>query len=170
MFQTIKEKPTFLFAKGRRIIKEGQLANKAYLVKKGLFRRYYYTDAGEVTQQFYAENDIILSAKSFYLDKPSKYVVEALENAKVYVLELNEFVLEEEIEPLKHIFCKYILQNESLELIHATKEPAIKYELFLKAYPSLGNRVPQKHIASLLQIHPSTLSKVRGKMAKKQYL
>jgi hypothetical protein len=91
--------------------------------------------------------------------------VEALENAEVYILELNEFILEEAIEPLKHIFCKYILQNESLELIHSTKEPAIKYELFLKAYPSLANRVPQKFIASLLQIHPSTLSKVRGKMA-----
>jgi hypothetical protein len=43
-----------------------------------------------------------------------------------------------------------------------------RYELFLKTYPKIPNRVPQRMIASYLGITPQALSAIRGEITRKK--
>jgi CRP-like cAMP-binding protein len=149
--------------KGQHLIREGIITKEVYLVQTGLFRMFYYENDTEICQQFFTEGDIILSVRGFYKQIPSMYIVEALENAEVKILDIKNYFNIENSLTLIEIFGKYLFQKESLELIHAEKNIAFKYDRSIKAFPHLSNRIPQKWIASLLQIHPTTLSKIRNR-------
>lgn len=59
----------------------------------------------------------------------------------------------------------YTLQKRIIHLLSATAEE--RYLDFIKIYPGLVQRVPQKMIASFLGITPEGLSRVRKELAKK---
>jgi hypothetical protein len=53
-----------------------------------------------------------------------------------------------------------VLQNRVIRLMSASAIE--RYEAFLKTYPDIVQRVPQKMIASFLGITPEALSKAKG--------
>ena len=60
----------------------------------------------------------------------------------------------------------YSLQKRIIQLLSASAEE--RYLEFLKLYPNLVQRVPQKMIASYLGITPESLSRVRKQLGNKK--
>ena len=80
-----------------------------------------------------------------------------MENSIVVVAEKN---IEKENNVKKLIKRLEVLQNRIIQLMSATAIE--RYEDFIRTYPNLSQRIPQKMIASYLGVTPEALSKVKG--------
>ena len=54
------------FAKGEKILNEGDVCQHIYWVVKGLVRQYYYKNGKELTEYMAAENTIFMSIESLF--------------------------------------------------------------------------------------------------------
>lgn len=154
------------------LLKEGQVANHACFVIKGLARAFYISGDKETTRLFMDEGYIITSWLSFYTRKPSHEYIEILEDCTVACLHYDDVIrLYNEFPEFNIIgrkFTEYfffLAEQRSLMLRkHSAEE---KYLFFTEKYPDLFQRISQKQIATYLGMNEETLSRVRAKMLKK---
>ena len=156
--------------KGETFIREGDVPQKFAFVSHGLFRYYYVNEKGnEFTKGFFPENNFITSYTAMVRRQPSYYTVQALENARVLVIDYRQW------QHLYHghacwmnlLFAlveKGYMKKEARErelLILSAEE---RYRSFLNEYPDLEKRIKQHLIASYLGITPVALSRIRKEM------
>ena len=155
------------FQKGDTILQEGQVCRNLYFVEKGMVRQFYYKNNKDVTEHFSFEGRIVFCIESFLKQEPSRLIVEALENTKVYAIpydDLNNLMVRnQEIEMLyrkilEHVAISSQEHADSQRFENATE----RYERLLHEKPEIVLRAPMVHIASFLQMTPETLSRVRN--------
>jgi len=61
-----------------------------------------------------------------------------------------------------------LLLNEKLQVQAATLSPRERFLQFMEQHPTLLQRVPQKHIASYLNIQPETFSRFKHLLREKK--
>ena len=66
------------FAKGEKILSEGQTCEHIYWIVKGLARQFYFKNGKELTEYMATENTIMMSIESLFKEKPSMQVIQAL--------------------------------------------------------------------------------------------
>jgi CRP-like cAMP-binding protein len=163
---TIREYP-----KKHMLLQEGQVADYAYFVVKGLARAYYINDGKEITTRFMDEGFIITSWLSFYSRKPGYEFIETLEDsvlARMHFKDLEKIyadVLEFNIIGRKLAEHFFFLAEQRTQMLrkHTAEE---KYKFFLEQHPDLLQRIPLKYIATYLGMNEETLSRVRSKVAR----
>lgn len=151
------------------LLKEGQVCRNIYFVNSGTLRA-YYTDRQdkETTIMFGVADWWITDMYSFLNQVPAIMYIDALENSEV--LELSK----ENIDnlyidiPKFERFFRIIIQNayvrEQVRVIQNLSMSAEeRYEIFLKKYPQVVQRVTLKQIASYLGITPEFLSTIRAR-------
>jgi hypothetical protein len=133
--------------KGMILSKPGQI----YLVKKGVVREFITLNSGdEVTTQMIPEKEYF-----FCSSKSTRQKYQVLEAS---ILQRMENPGPRELTSiLEETLCRMELRAELLKL----KKPGERLETFEKQYPNICNRVPHYHVASLLNITPQTLSRIR---------
>ena len=148
--------------KGEILQKSGELNTKVYHVKSGLLRSYSIDKNGkENIFMFAPEGWVIADTNSS--ETPSVLFIEALENSVVMVLPKD---LEREKKNIAALTKRLnALQNRILMLI--STNAIERYEHFVKTYPNIVQRVPQRMIASYLGVTPETLSAAKSKHFKK---
>jgi CRP-like cAMP-binding protein len=73
--------------RGQVFLREDEVCDKFAFVVKGLMKVYFETGAKEVIVSFARENEIVLSAQSYFKGKGSGYTIRAIEQSVVvYVL------------------------------------------------------------------------------------
>jgi len=154
------------FAKGEKILKEGDTCTNIYWIAKGLVRQYYYKNNKDLTEYMAAENTIIMSIESLFKEKPSMQIIQTLEPTIVYALPNKEL----EAVAMRSVNIQ-ILYRKILEesLIISQKRADMlrfesaqdRYQRLVKTSPQLVLRAPLVYIASYLQMTPETLSRVR---------
>lgn len=148
--------------KGETLQRKGELSTSVFLVKKGLLRSYSIDDKGKEHIFMFGPEGWIVGDNVTPSEKGDLFI-DALEDSVVIPIPKNI--------PTKHDTQKLhkrigVLQKRVIMLMSA---PAIdRYNHFLKTYPDIIQRVPQKMIASYLGITPQALSTIRGKLAKKK--
>ncbi len=154
------------------LLKEGQVANHACFVIKGLARGYYTAGEKEVTRLFMDEGFIITSWLSFYSRQPAHEAIELLEDCTLACMHHDDLQKIYAAFPEFNILGRkvterffYLSERRSLMLRRHTAEE--KYQMFVEQYPTLFQRIAQKQIATYLGISEETLSRVRAKMLKK---
>lgn len=164
--ESIKKKTT--------LFKQGSKNTKIYYLRKGLVRMYHIKDNGEeITFNLIAENNVVANFDFIVTEQPSKFYYETLENSnffsidyqildsiinKNHKLESNrKFVLRKIIFEVKERIESFVLLN-----------PEERYIKFIKDFPELSNRVPDKYIANVLGITPVSLSRIRKRIASKK--
>lgn len=161
-------------SKGQFLLQEGEICHDSFFVNKGLLRMYSLDKNGkEHILHFAPENWILVDRSSLYLNQPSDYYIDAVEDAEVLVLSPSYFQFLEEKQPsviskqntLLHTHVSS-LQKRITQLLGATAEE--RYLDFLKTYPNIFERVPQWMVASYLGITPESLSRVRKELVKKK--
>ena len=74
----------FKYSKGDVVLPEGETCRHMYFVERGMVRQYYYKGGRDVTEHFSYEGRIVICIESFLKQEPSRLIVEALENSRLY--------------------------------------------------------------------------------------
>lgn len=152
------------------VLQAGQVCRHEYFVNKGCLKTSYTDDAGnEHVAMFGIEDWWAGDLYSVFTGQPSLYDIEALEDTEV--LEIHKDDLEKLYErvPKFERFFRILLQNayvvqqyRIIQNLSFTAEQ--RYAEFLKKYPGLEQRLPQKQIAAFLGITPEFMSKMKKRM------
>ncbi|MBK9511709.1 MAG: Crp/Fnr family transcriptional regulator [Cytophagaceae bacterium] len=153
------------------ILKDGKICKHYTYINKGCFKMFGIDDKGfSHNIQFAAEGNWIADVGSFYTQLPSNLNIEAIEDAEIFQIpQADLYELFVQIPKLNRMF-KVTIENNFVELqnrvIQNFSSTAVqRYNSFLKHYPFLSNRLPNKEIASYLGITPEFLSKIRKEMS-----
>lgn len=157
--------------KGTILQMQGTKASKAFLVKKGLLRSYIIDEGGkEHIFLFAPEGWLVSDLESQVKDSEAELFIDALEDSELEVIDrkaLEEIQMKQipySVAMEKLMKRVGVLQRRVIMLMSMSAKK--RYVHFLKTYPDIPNRVPQKMIASYLGITPEALSKIRGAMAR----
>ncbi len=162
------------FGQGEIIFPEGSTNDNVYFINKGLIRIFTFNENGdEITFRIVAEGQIFANADYLFYNKASRFTFEALEDTKVHFISYEDLqaVLDRNIKLEKNRkFALLSLLKESNERVESfvLMTPEERYLSFVKKFPSINNRVKDKHLASVLGITPVSLSRIRKRISQKQ--
>jgi len=154
------------FAKGEKILAEGEICRYIFWIVKGLVRQYYYKNGKELTEYMATENTICMSIESLFKEEPSRQIMQALEPTLLYALPMHDL----EATAMKSVniqmMYRKILEESLIISQHRAdmlrfESAQDRYRLLVKRSPQLILRAPLVYIASYLQMTPETLSRVR---------
>lgn len=148
-------------------LQEGDVNKYIGFVIKGAFRMYSVDGKGhEHIVRFSLENWWVGDYESYTLQIPSKYNVDAVEDAELLIISNTQ---SEELQSKVPAFAGMIreldkraniaTQNRVHAAISLTAEE--RYQHLQETYPGFLQRFPQNMIASYLGISPETLSRIR---------
>jgi CRP-like cAMP-binding protein len=156
-----------------KVTREGEIEQYLNIVAKGLVRKYLPVREGEQTIQLAVEGHIIHSELSFFYRTPSNCVVETIE--PTVFLSISHGSLEQlydqfpRIERLGRLIVTDLFVKKDLhyfdQLRKSTRERFLDY---IKTHSHMLQRVPQKYLASYLNIKPETFSRLKHLIQQKK--
>ena len=154
------------FKRGETPVKDGDVCDSLYYIEKGLTRQYYVKNGKEVTEHLEYEGGIVMCIESFFLQEPSRLVIETLEPSKIYAIPYNKL---QELTRTSYEFCQLMFSFlEHSLILSQRKADTLRFESAKERYlrtlndhPDLVRRAPLHYLASYLQMTPETLSRVR---------
>ena len=154
------------FAKGERILNEGETCEHIYWIVKGLARQFYFKNGKELTEYMATENTIMMSIESLFKEKPSSQIIHALEPTIVYAMPKKELeAVAMRSVNIQILYRKILEESLIISQQHADmlrfESAQDRYQKLVKSSPQLVLRAPLVYIASYLQMTPETLSRVR---------
>lgn len=154
------------FGKKELLTREGEIENHFYFIAKGLVRKYYKKGNNEINTQISMEGHLILSQESFHSRQPSEYYVEAIEPSTLVAITYDDlervYASSQSMEHLARLLITYamvIKDRWQMQLVKMT--PRERFLNFVIKNPELMQRVPQKFLASYLNIKPETFSRFK---------
>jgi CRP-like cAMP-binding protein len=161
------------FDKKYQLTKIGEIETYQNFIVKGLARKYFLKGKDEIITQIAKENDIINSTSSYEEVKPSTYIVETIEPTTFISITKehldNLFVQSHKVERLgRLVVTSLYLQKEAWELERMRLNTRDRFVQFVRNNPDLLQRVPQKYLASYLNIKPETFSRLKHLLQKKK--
>ncbi|HEY1113423.1 MAG TPA: Crp/Fnr family transcriptional regulator [Chitinophagaceae bacterium] len=154
------------FGKKEMISEDAVVENYFNFLLKGAARKFYKNGTGEVITQIAQEGQIIMVEDSFLSRRPSSYCVETIEPVSAASITYND---------LEHIYSSNAKMERMGRLVVTTMmvlrerwqtqliklTPRERFIKFVHSHPALIQRVPQKHLASYLNIQPETFSRFK---------
>ena len=148
------DKKEFLF-------KEAEACNQTYFIASGCIRVFSNVDGEEKTIQFFFEDN-------WYAPNPGENI-QAIEPCVVYQFSKSS---------MGEFFSKYpkaqkiglVLTQQGIECSHGRvrklmiMSPEELYMDLLSNNPEIVQRIPQKHVASYLNIKPESLSRIKRRI------
>ncbi|OQP63275.1 hypothetical protein A3860_25640 [Niastella vici] len=162
------------FDKKKKLVNLGDMEDYLNVVIKGLVRKYVPSSIrGEVTLQLATEGHVIQSEISFHHRVPSDVVIQALEPTvlvSMHYLRMQEALDKvPEAEALgRSIIMQMFIKKDARyfdQLKTSTRERFIDY---MNNHPHMLQRVPQKILASYLNIKPETFSRLKHLLFQKK--
>ena len=157
------------YRKGEIVLEEGEVCKAMLFIEKGLLRQFYYKYDKDLTEHIGYENGMIICIESYFKQEPTRLMVETLESSVVWEIPKNQ--VEElaskynDIEQLYRKFIEHSLIESQVKADTLRFEPAHeRYNKLLRLHPEILKRAPLVYIASLLQMTPETLSRVRSSL------
>lgn len=154
------------FDKKSMITYAGEVENYINFIDSGLVRKYYRKANDEVNTQISYEGHIIHSQESFHSRTPSEYAIETIEPTELtsitYECLEKMYSSSEKMQRLGRlvITATMVLKDKwQSQLIKLS--PRERFISFVTRHPELVQRVPQKYLASYLNIKPETFSRFK---------
>ena len=154
------------FDKKELLTPAGEVENYFNFIVKGLVRKYYQKGKEEINTQISFEGHIIHSQESFHSRTASEYFVEAIEPCTVVSITYNDlesvFASSKKMEHLGRLVITHTMMIKDrwqTQLVKMT--PRERFLNFVTKNPELMQRVPQKFLASYLNIKPETFSRFK---------
>ena len=161
---------------GTILVNFGEINDKIYFIEKGILREFSEQEQEQepdntVTHWFVPENNFEYLVDSFLGQKPSDIALEVIEDAKLWYItktDIDKLYVEF---PQLNIIGRILLEEnlKKYERYNAMirQNPESRWKWFNDNYVGFANRVSVRHIATFLQMHRVTLSKVRSKLSKR---
>lgn len=155
------------------ILNAGEICQYSYFVNSGILRSFNINDnIVEHVLAFACQGWWISDMYSLLSQKPGNLFIEVLEDAEVILLSKeNQEQLYLEIPKLERFFR--ILTENSLVahqerlMDNLSLSAEDRFEKFCSKYPTLIQKVPQKHIASYIGVTPEFFSKMKARLLKR---
>jgi len=159
--------------KGTILLQEGDVCDKLWFLADGLLRSYHNIGNKEVTSRIMFRNHIVISPGSFFTQTPATESIQALVDSTVVTLtfaDLQAIYLKfpEFNYHTRLITEQYFYKQEQRLYMLRKHDASAKYNYFLENYADYLKAIPQKYIASFLNIAPETLSRTRSKLSKRK--
>jgi len=154
------------FEKKQLLTRAGDIENFFNFILKGLVRKYYLKGKEEINTQISMEGHIIHSQESFHSRLPSEYFVEAIEPTVVSSISYADmeaiFAQSKKMEHLGRMVITHTMVLKDRWQIQMVKmTPRERFLNFVTRNSSMLQRVPQKFLASYLNIKPETFSRFK---------
>lgn len=154
------------FPRKARLLEPGEVDNYLNIVISGIVRKYTKAHKKEITLQLATEGHLVHSEISFLMRSPSQLVLETLEPTLMISLRFDK--MEEALEHFEHgerlgrlmLTAMYIKKDER-RYARASKTVRERFLDYLAHHPHMLQRVPQKYLASYLNIKPETFSRLK---------
>ena len=160
--------------KRQYLLQQDDVCRFSAFVSKGMLRSYIVDEKGiERIVQFAPEGWFISDLSSKVTGEPSRYNIEAIEDAELVLIDIaSEEFLEKNIPQFiafKYLYLRdaFIALQKRLSDIYILSAEE-KYKKLLDTYPDIVQRVPQHMVASYLNLTPETVSRIRKHMAIKK--
>ncbi|HXO74157.1 MAG TPA: Crp/Fnr family transcriptional regulator [Puia sp.] len=149
-----------------KVIREGEIERYLNIISSGLARKYLPLKNNEITIQLATEGHIIHSELSFHNRIPSGSVVETIEPTVFFSISYDN--LEQmydqfpKIERLgRLLISELFVKKDSRYFDQLNKNTRERFLEYIRTHPQMMQRVPQKYIASYLNIKPETFSRLK---------
>jgi CRP-like cAMP-binding protein len=133
---------------------------------KGLVRKYYKKDGNEINTQISTEGHIIHSQESFHSRIPSEFCIETIEPSTLVSISYDNlekiYTTNARMERLGRLVVTYsMVMKDHWQMKMISQTPRERFLDFVQKHPDLLQRVPQKYLASYLNIQPETFSRFK---------
>jgi CRP-like cAMP-binding protein len=154
------------YAKRQIITEAGTIENYFNFIVRGLARKYYNKGKEQINTQISFEGHIIHSQESFHSRTPSEYVVEAIEPTTLVSITYDNlekiYARSVKMEHLGRLIITYTMViKDRWQMQSVMHTPRERFIHFVHRNPELLQRVPQKYLASYLNIKPETFSRFK---------
>lgn len=156
------------YKKDEHIIWEGQVCNYFFYIERGLVKLISYHNDREFIMHFFNEGFFVSVIDSFTLRQPSDYELIALEDCELLLLHRDHFEkickANHSLETLFRRIMQVALSNMLGRISTRLKyDASCRYDLFIKEYPDLMQRISLGDLANYLGITQASLSKIQAK-------
>lgn len=156
------------YKRGTFITEAGLTERYLFFVLEGVQVVYLIDKNGnQVVIGFTFDNEISCVYDSLVTQKPSKYFLEALTHSKMLAITYENYEQLFKKFPEFNLWGRLFVErismgrnNREIELL--TKTTKERYQAFLKRCPPQLKNIPQKYLASYLNMKPETFSRIRS--------
>ena len=154
------------FDKKSVITRAGEVENHLNFIDSGLVRKYYKKANEEVNTQISYEGHIIHAQESFHSRTPSEYSIETIEPTEftsiTYECLERIYSSSEKMQRLgRLVITSTMVMKDKWQSQLVKLTPRERFINFVTKHPELMQRVPQKYLASYLNIKPETFSRFK---------
>ena len=155
------------FKKGERILDEGDVCRSMLYLEKGLTRQFYFKYDKDLTEHIAYEGGVVICLESYLKEEPTRLMIEALEPTIAWGIpkdKIEQLALKDaEIGVwYRKLFEASLIESQVKADTLRFESAHERYNKLLQLHPEILNRAPLVYIASLLQMTPETLSRVRS--------
>ena len=151
------------------LLATGKISQGSYFVKKGCLRLFFIDDHGrDVTRYIAFENQFATALVSFITHEPAQETIQVIEDSELLYITHNDFRHLMKITPKWRDFYSIYLEkayvNNSKRLMSfTTLNASERYNQLFKINPKIVKRLPNKIVASYINISQETLSRIKSK-------
>lgn len=160
------------FGKKQLVVKLGEIDGYFNIILNGLVRKYTLVGKKDVTLQLSIEGQMIHSEISFNTQTPSNTIVEAIEPTLLLSMSYNNLQIVynkfPKFEKMGRLVITYMfIKKDFRDFSQLKKTIRQRFLDYMKTHPDMLQRVPQKYLASYLNIKPETFSRLKHLMKQK---
>lgn len=160
------------FRKKQLVSKVGDVDDYVNFITRGLCRKFYVHRGEEIILMICSEGHVVNDFESFYNRTPAQYSVEALENMSLLSISYDNlekiFASSHKLERAGRRAVSFAMMlKDRWQLQMAQLSPRERFLHLVRKRPELLQRVPQKHLASFLNIQPETFSRFKHLLKEK---
>jgi CRP/FNR family transcriptional regulator, dissimilatory nitrate respiration regulator len=153
--------------KGEFLLHQGVLEMEQYFILDGILKRVVANKEGkEMILRFADERSMETSYAAWRLGTPTPYSIVCVSKARVARMPLPEWAAFVETRPKAKNLFEYSVMRAMSEImahtitLHLLDAPG-RVSRFMRKHPELVDRIPQKELASYLNLSAETLSRLR---------
>jgi len=156
-------------SKNDLLLAHGQTSQNTYFVGKGCLRIYFINEDGkDVTRYIAFENQLATALVSFITKLPSAEYIQVIEKSELLYISHDDFNhLMSIIPQWREFYCSYLekayVNNTNRLMSFTTMDALERYNQLLKINPAIVKRLPNKVVASYINISQETLSRLKSK-------
>ncbi|WKL50149.1 Crp/Fnr family transcriptional regulator [Flavobacterium pectinovorum] len=152
------------------LLSQGQTSQQSFFVGKGCLRIFFINEEGkDITRYIAFENQLATALVSFITKSPSAEYIQVVEKSELLCISHEDFnYLMETIPQWRAFYCVYLekayVNNTNRLMSFTTMDALERYSQLLKVNPTIVKRLPNKIVASYINISQETLSRLKSKV------
>lgn len=153
------------YKKNQLIIRLGQRCDYIWFLKSGMVRKYYLHEGKEITSWIHSENQIFTSLNSYAQQSPSEEYIQAYDDVELIGISRDNSkklaVFPQIVQFTNEMMEKEFINIETHTKALKHKDAKAKYDYLFEIAPEIIKRAKLIHIASILNLTPETISRIR---------